>query len=213
MRILKLRLSVLFTISLITLDPAVAATYRWVDQHGKVQYGDVMPPSQAGQGHTELDKQGRVLKEIKRTKLTPEERQRQTEAAARQAEEKRKQEEQRRRDMALLATYTSEKEIDLARNRAIELENLNIRGLQTRMDAAAGKLSYANAYLIRYRTAGQAAPASYTQMRDEAQAELAQIGEALRLRNKAIEDIQIRFEEDERRYMELKASELKTPTR
>lgn len=207
MRILKLRLSVLFAISLITLDPAVAATYRWVDQNGKVQYGDVMPPSQAGQGHSELDKQGRVLKEIKRTKMTPAERQYQAEAAARQAEEKRKQEDQRRRDMALLATYTSEKEIDLARSRAIELENLNIRGLQTRMDAAAGKLSYANAYLIRYRAAGQAAPASYTQMRDEAQTELAQIGEALRQRNKAIEDIQLRFQEDTKRYLELKAAE------
>lgn len=206
-RILKLRLPVLFAISLITLNPAVAATYRWIDQNGKVQYGDVMPPSQAGQGHTELDKQGRVLREIKRTKMTPEERQRQAEIAARQAEEKRKQEDQRRHDMALLATYTSEKEIDLARSRAIELENLNIRGLQTRMDAAAAKLSYANAYLARYRTAGQTAPASYIQMRDEAQTELAQIGEALRQRNKAIEDIQLRFQEDAKRYLELKAAE------
>jgi hypothetical protein len=211
-RILTLRLNLLLAISLISLDPAAAATYRWVDQNGKVQYGDVMPPSQAGQGHTELDKQGRVLKEIKRTKLTPEERQRQTEFAARQAEEKRKQEDLRRRDMALLATYSSEKEIDLARTRAIELENLNIRGLQTRMDAAAGKLSYANAYLIRYRTAGQTAPASYSQMRDEAQTELAQIGEALRQRNKAIEDIQLRFQEDAKRYRELKAAE-RAPTR
>jgi hypothetical protein len=211
--ILKLRLLVLFAISLITLNQAVAATYRWVDQNGKVQYGDVIPPSQAGQGHTELDKQGRVLKEIKRTKLTPEERQRQAELAARQAEEMRKQEDQRRHDMALLATYTNEKEIDLARNRAIELENLNIRGLQTRMDAAAAKLSYANAYLARYRTAGQAAPASYIQMRDEAQTELAQIGEALRQRNKAIEDIKLRFDEDEKRYMELKASEGKPSSR
>jgi len=212
-RTLTLQLNVFLAVSLIAFDPALAATYRWVDQNGKVQYSDVMPPSQAGQGHTELDKQGRVVKESKRTKLTPEERQRQAEAAARQADDKRRQEEQRRRDMALLATYASEKEIDLARNRAIELENLNIRGLQTRLDASAAKLSYANAYLTRYRNAGQAAPASYVQMRDEAQAELTQIGEALRLRNKAIEDIQLRFEEDAKHFMELKASEVKTPMR
>jgi hypothetical protein len=190
--------------SLITSEQA-AATYRWVDQNGKVQYSDVMPPNQAGQGHSELDKQGRVVKEVKRSRLTAEERQRQAAVEQRQAEEKHKQEEQRRRDMALLATYASEKEIDLARDRAIELENLVIRGLQTRMDAAAAKLSFANAYLVRYRNAGQAAPAAYVQMRDEAQAELAQIGDSLRLRKKAIEDVQMRFEEDERRYMELKA--------
>jgi hypothetical protein len=36
---------------------------------------------------------------------------------------------------------------------------------------------------------------------------LAQIGEALRQRNKAIEDIQLRFQEDAKRYLELKAAE------
>ncbi len=214
MRTLTLRLHVLLIAGLIAFDPALAATYRWIDQNGKVQYGDVMPPGQAGQGHTELDKQGRVIKETKRSRLTAEERQRQAEAAARQAEERRRQEDLRRRDMALLATYASEKEIDLARDRAIELENLNIRGLQSRLDAAAAKLSFANAYLARFRNAGQAAPSGYAQMRDEAQRELAQIGELLQQRNKAIDDIQLRFEEDERRYMELKApTPSKPPTR
>lgn len=211
MRTLMLQLAVLLAVSLISSDPAWAATYRWVDQNGKVQYGDVMPPSQAGQGHAELDKQGRVIKETKRTRLTAEERQRQQEELARQAEDKRKQDAQQRRDKALLATYTSEKEIDLARNRAIKLENLNIQGLQTRMNAAAEKLSFANTHLARFRNAKQAAPASYLQMRDEAQAELAQISVSLSLRNKAIKDIELRYQEDAKRYLELMA--LKTPKR
>lgn len=199
-------MAVLLAVSLITFDPAVAATYRWVDQNGKVQYGDVMPPSQAGQGHAELDKQGRVVKETKRTRMTAEERQRQEAALARQAEDRRKLEEQRRRDQALLATYTSEKEIDLARNRAIDLEKLNIRGLQTRQNAAAEKLSFANTRITLLRNEGKDAPANYVQMRHEAQAELAQISELLRLRYKAIEDIKLRFDEDSKRYTELKAS-------
>ena len=199
-------MATLLVASLITIDPAMAATYRWVDQNGKVQYGDVMPPSQAGQGHAELDKQGRVVKETKRTRMTAEERQRQEAALARQAEDRRKLEEQRRRDQALLATYTSEKEIDLARNRAIDLEKLNIRGLQTRQNAAAEKLSFANTRITLLRNEGKDAPANYVQMRNEAQTELAQISELLRLRHKAIEDIKLRFEEDSKRYTELKAS-------
>jgi hypothetical protein len=206
-----LQFATLLAVSLISSAPAWAATYRWVDQNGKVQYGDVMPPSQAGQGHAELDKQGRVIKETRRTRLTVEERQRQQEEMARQAEERRKQEAQQRRDKALLATYTSEKEIELARNRAIKLENLNIQGLQTRMNAAAEKLSFANTHLARFRNAKQAAPASYLQMRDEAQAELAQISVSLSLRNKAIKDIELRYQEDVKRYLELMA--LKTPKR
>lgn len=216
MRIASLQLNALAAILAVCLSafaPAQAATYRWVDQNGKVQYGDVMPPTQSGQGHSELDKQGRVIKEIQRTRLTPEERQRRAEMAARQAEEQRRQLELRRRDISLLATYASENEIELARNRAIELENLNIRGLQTRMDAAAAKLSTANAQLNRARAAGQRAPATYVQMRNEAQRELAQISEQLRLRNQAIDDIQTRFDDDAKRYRELKSQESRTPRR
>lgn len=216
MRIASLQLNALAAILAVCLSafaPAQAATYRWVDQNGKVQYGDVMPPTQSGQGHSELDKQGRVIKEIQRTRLTPEERQRQAEMAARQAEEQRRQLELRRRDISLLATYASENEIELARNRAIELENLNIRGLQTRMDAAAAKLSTANAQLNRARAAGQRAPATYVQMRNEAQRELAQISEQLRLRNQAIDDIQTRFDDDAKRYRELQSQVSRTPRR
>ncbi len=165
-----------------------------------------MPPSQTGQGHTELDKQGRVIKEVKRARSLSEERERQTEAAARQAVENRRQLDLRRRDMALLATYSNDKEIELARDRAIELENLNIRGLKTRMDAAASKLSYANSNLARFRNAGKPAPAGYAQMRDEAQRELALINESMQLRTQAIKDIHTRFEEDAKRYLELKAA-------
>ena len=203
MNVLKLQLLTFLSASLLACAPAQAATYRWVDQNGKVQYGDVMPPSQTG--HTVLDKQGRVIKEVKRASQITEERERQAEAAARQEAEKRKQVDLIRRDRALLATYSNEKEIELARDRAIELENLNIRGLQTRMDAAAAKLSYANSNLARVRNAGKASPAGYTQMRDEAQRELALISESMRLRTKAIEDLHTRYEEDTKRYLELKS--------
>jgi hypothetical protein len=211
---LTFRFGILLAASLIASAATQAGTtYRWIDENGKVQYGDVMPSNQAGQGHSELDTQGRVVKEIKRTRLTPEERKRQAEAAARDAEEKHKQLEQRRHDMALLSTYASAKEIELAQSRAIELENLNIRGLQTRMDTAAAKLSFANANLQRYSSARLAAPAGYVQMRNEALAELAQISESLRQRNQAIEDIRLRYQEDAKRFLELKEMQSKATTR
>ena len=187
-------------------NAALGATYRWVDQNGKVQYSDVMPPSMAGQSHSELDKQGRVIREVQRTRMTEEERLRQKENAARQAEERRRQTEQRRRDMALLSTYANEKEIALARDRALELESLNIRGLQTRMDRAAAKLAEANTQLNSLRAAGRTIPASVNQMRNEAQSELAQISSAMNQRMQAVDDIHRRFEEDEKRFLELKAT-------
>lgn len=201
-----LRWIILCAAGLAAQDAALAATYRWVDQNGKVQYSDVMPPSMAGQSHSELDKQGRVIREVQRTRMTEEERLRQKENAARLAEEKRRQTEQRRRDMALLSTYANEQEIALARDRAIELESLNIRGLQTRMDRAAAKLAEANTQLNSLRAAGRTVPASVNQMRDEAQRELSQISNAMNQRMQAVEDIHRRFEEDEKRFLELKAT-------
>lgn len=202
---MKGRLTLLFSLTLLLCEVAMAGMYRWVDQNGKVQYSDVMPVNQAGQGHSELDKQGRVVKEVRRSAMTAEERQRRNEAAQRQEEIKRKQVEQERHDMALLSTYANVNEIALARDRAIELENLNIRGLQTRMDRAAEKLAEANAQISRLRRSGKPAPSSYTQMRDEAQNELARISAAMNQRLKAVDDIRQRFQEDEKRFLELKA--------
>ncbi len=198
--------SISFCASVIALGTASAATYRWVDQNGKVQYSDVMPPSQAGRGHAELDKYGRVIREERRRTMSPLEMEQQRQAAEYQKTLKRQQQAQQRRDMALLSTYTSVKELKLARDRAIELENLNIRGLQTRMDSAAQKLAAANAKLATSRNEGKAAPASILQMRGEAQRELAQISEAMNQRTQAIENIHMRYEEDEKRFLELKES-------
>ena len=200
------RCFLLFTAGLAVQNIAVAATYRWVDPNGKVQYSDTMPSSMAGQSHAELDKQGRVIREVQRTRMTEAERLQKQEKAARLAEEKRQLTQQRRRDSALLSTYANENEIALTRDRALELESLNIRGLQTRRDRAAAKLAEANTQLNRLRGSGKAASASITQMRDEAQRELAQISTAMKQRTLAVENIHRRFKDDEKRFLELKAT-------
>jgi hypothetical protein len=203
----KLLIQVFFytAASMAVLPSASATTYRWVDEHGKVQYSDVKPPNHAAQGHKELDKQGRTVKEVQHNRMTPEAQKNQAEAAARLAQEKRQQRERHRRDMALLSTYTHENEIALTRDRALELENLNVRGLQTRMDRAAEKLAKANTQLAASRTAGKPEPASIIQMRNEAQRDLALISESMNQRNRAIENIHKRFEDDRARFLELKA--------
>lgn len=182
---------------------ALATTYRWVDSNGKVHYGDVMPPQQSGLGHQELDRQGRVVREAPRTRLTPEERRRQVEAVAAREEHLRRVEAQQRRDRALLSTYADETEIDLARDRALELEQLTLNGLRARMGGSAAKLAYANEQLARYRAARAAEPANIAQMRDEALAELAGIGEAIRQRENTMNELKLRFEADKVRFIEL----------
>lgn len=188
---------------IVSSAPVLATTYRWVDSRGKVHYGDVMPQQQSGLGHQELDRQGRVVREAPRTLLTPEERRRQAEEAAARAEHMRRVEEQQRRDRALLSTYADETEIDLARDRALELEQLTLNGLRARMSRSAAKLSYANDQLARYRAVRAVEPANIAQMRDEAQSELARIGVAIQQRENTMNDLKQRFEADKVRFQEL----------
>jgi len=186
-----------------TCVPALAATYRWVDSKGKVHYGDVMPQQQSGLGHQELDRYGRVVRETPRTLLTPEEQRRRLDEDAARAEHMRRVEAQQRRDRALLSTYADEAEIDLARDRALELEQLTLNGLLARLGSSATRLSQANDQLARHRVARTVAPANLTQMRDEAQAELTRISEAIRAREKIMGDLRLRFEADKARFQEL----------
>lgn len=194
-----------FVLGLISIGPVRATTYRWVDQNGKVHYSDVMPQSQAGQDHAELDNQGRVVKETRRARLSPEEQKRKAEQAALEQANKRRLQQIRRHDQALLATYTNESEIMLTRDRAIALENLNIRGLKTRQDAAAAKLARANSGLDKARRTGLPDYAGNTQMRIEAQRELTDIAAAIQVREAAIERFRQQYEEDAKRFRELQA--------
>lgn len=184
---------------------AHAATYRWVDSDGRVHYSDTIPPQQAGMGHQELDKQGRVLKDVERTKRTAEEQRRAEEARLRAERERQRELEEKRRDRALLSSYTSEAEIDLVRDRALELEKLQIDSLQAQMNNASEKLTYANGEIRKHSAPGRTPPRSFVQMRDEAQNDLARIGEMLRQRQNNLEDIRAKYEADKVRFRELKA--------
>ncbi len=93
-------------------------TYKWVDEKGVVHYTDKMPPEMINKGATVLDKQARPIKKVDPAP-TPEQR------AAKEAEEERQKQLARERDVAerknraLLHSYTSESEIDLAKHRAL----------------------------------------------------------------------------------------------
>jgi len=110
-------------------SPAKAATYKWVDEKGVVHYTDKIPTEAVNKGSTVLDKQARPLKKIEPA-ATPEQ------IRAREAEEEQRkllakvQEEMSRRDRALLASYTNEAEIELARSRALLTIDSQIQSAQ-----------------------------------------------------------------------------------
>ncbi len=95
-----------------------AATYKWVDEKGVVHYTDKIPPEAVNKANVQLDKQGVPVKKIEPAP-TAAERKAKADEEVRQTQLAKERELVDRRDRALLSTYTTESEIDLARKRAL----------------------------------------------------------------------------------------------
>jgi Domain of unknown function (DUF4124) len=121
--------SVLCAAQLLLVPAARAATYKWVDDQGVVHYTDKMPPEAINKGSVELNKQGVPIKKTEPA-LTPEQRRARAEEEERQRQEAKVRDETARKDRALLQTYTTESEIDLARKRALGTIDAQIQSAQ-----------------------------------------------------------------------------------
>jgi hypothetical protein len=113
-----LRAIAAFIVAVFAGAAAAAGTYKWTDEQGVVHYSDKAPAETPAKGATVLDKQGRQVKRID-PPLTPEQIKAKSDDEERARALAKAKDEQARKDRALMQSYTSESEIDIARNRAI----------------------------------------------------------------------------------------------
>ena len=180
--------------------------YRWVDEHGKVHYGDFIPSPQADLGHSELDSQGNVKRRVERTRLSPAEQQQKAAERLKMEEERRREAEQNRHDNALLSTYVNVAEIDLARDRSIALENQTLHGLQFLLKSATEKFETADKKIKQDEILDQPPPRGLVQLRKEAGSDIALYKTLIDQREKIIAELTARFAADRKRFLELKES-------
>src|SRR5919106_763453 len=99
----------------------------WKDKSGKViGCGDTVPPEFQGSGTKELDSRGLTRKQTESVEEASRRREKEQEIARTRAEEDRKALDQKRQDTALLETYSNEREIDLKRDRDLQVIDLQI---------------------------------------------------------------------------------------
>jgi hypothetical protein len=189
--------------TLILLAPPVrATTYKWVDDQGVVHYTDKMPPEAVNKGNIELNKQGVPIKKTDPA-LTPEQRR------AREAEEERARqaakarEDIERKDRALLQTYTTESEIDLARSRALG----TIEGQVKSAQAYSAQLTKRKQELEARKAAGgdKAAPQAVERELANVDAELAKQADLLAGKKKEVDVVNARYDNDKLRWQQLRA--------
>lgn len=179
--------------------PAQAKMYRWVDAQGNVQYSDTLPPATAGRGNAEISKTGQTVRktesaEEKRARLVRE---------AEAAQQKKLTDEQKRKDRALLYTYTTEQEIDLSRDRALEHHNLAIKSAQIRLKPVMGSAEGMTKTIRALKVANKPVP-PYTQQQYEAKlAEAEGIQKLIKTNEEAQVAVRARYEADKLRFREL----------
>jgi hypothetical protein len=167
---------------------------KWVDDKGVTHYGDSLPPQYSGRDNSVMNSQGVT---IRRNEAVDRDQKSQGQATL----------DQQRRDRALLATFSNKEEIDLARDRNIQMDKTALQGLQQRMESAKQRLAVNQKAARVYEQRRQPLPADLARDLKDNQADIAKIEDQIAQRKKNITATQTRFDEDKRRYIELKDSE------
>ncbi len=119
---------------------STATVYRWVDDEGRVHYGDHVPPEYSKGDRDVLNKHGVAIKKLPR-ELTQDEITAQKLAQEAAEAERAKAEELRRMDNVLLSTYMSIDEIKALMDRRKELLDGRIRVTELYLNNLRNKLA------------------------------------------------------------------------
>ena len=188
-----------------------AGLVKWVDDKGVTHYGDSIPPEFASRGTTELSKQGIVLKKTDAA-LTAEQRKAQEEQQARDKVQQRKNVEQQRRDVAIFSTYTSEKEIDVVRDRTLQTIDAKLLVADAQLKAAEGLDDALVKQLAPYAAKGldgkyvRIAPMALVLAYEKNEIELKNLSDTKKLYQKEQQETIAKFDADKQRYNELKGT-------
>jgi DNA repair exonuclease SbcCD ATPase subunit len=177
-------------------------TYRCTGKDAKKYYGQTIPPACLGQPLELINKQGMVVKRIDRegdekarlAKEAEEQKRRETELAQKDAQ---------RRHRALLATYTSEKDIEEARGRALREHHEQLQEVETRIEAIKKRQARHEKDLELYSEGAKGAPPA--RLKEEvtnAEIDLKAQETLLAAKKKEAEGINARYDDDRRRYRE-----------
>lgn len=178
--------------------------FRWVDEKGHVHFSDVVPPSEAKQGRSELDDRGMTIRKIERAK-TPDEIAEEKRKAHIRAELERVAREQAAYDRNLLDTYSSVKALEQARDD-------KITGLQGQIGVTQGNIANLRKQLDNQmnRAAtlernGKPVPSNLQHDIAATQEQVQRSEDFILARKQEIEAVRAKYAKDIARYRELTA--------
>lgn len=192
-----------------TLPAAAAGLYKWVDDKGVVHYSDQLPPDAVNKPAIVLDKQGRQVKKIEPA-ATP------AELKAKEAEDERQKamakvkEEKARKDLALLQSYTSAEEIDLARSRALSAVESQLKSAESYSADLARRQQELEKQKVAL--AGKPVPATLESEISSLNDELARQTKLISQKKDEMATIGARYDAEKRHWQEISADRARAAT-
>lgn len=194
---MSLRLIVLM-LGLAPALPAAAKTFCCTDPGGRQICGDPLPPVCYDRGYKEISDQGRVRRTVE-PPLTPEQRALREEELRLKKEEQKRLAEEERRNRALLNTYGSEADIDYMRDRALADVDKAVKQAQEKYNEALKRKQELDNEAEFYKKK-QMPPELHSQIKAN-QVELQAHQAAVAAKQKDIEAIRQKYDEEKRRYI------------
>ncbi|MGB2833398.1 MAG: DUF4124 domain-containing protein [Methylotenera sp.] len=173
---------------------------KWKDANGVTHYGDKLPAEAAGRSNSEINKTGVVVKNNNAY-----------DAKVDSGEVERTNTSQARRDSALLASYGSIEEIDLARDRNIKSDELALANLNQRLTDTRATLQKTKDKQASYVKRKRPVPSNLTDDIRYNQAQIAKTQSEMTAVEKNIAVTMARFASYKVRYAELKPNNDKSP--
>ncbi|HET9735707.1 MAG TPA: hypothetical protein VFP62_10575 [Burkholderiales bacterium] len=187
---------------------AAAKSWRCVAKDGKKYYGATQPPQCRDVAVEALSAQGMVIGRIE-APLTPEQRAARDAAAQKNAaaEQARRDAEaaakvQARRDQALLQTYTSERDIESVRQRAIADNQRATEQVEARIAALKRRQEALSKEAAAIKASGKQRDGFEQDVKAVAY-DLQLQGQLLESRKREADAINARYDEEKRKYLEL----------
>ena len=182
-------------------------TYRCTSKEGKKYYGSTIPMQCMGVPVEQLNSQGLVMRRID-PEGEAKAREEKEAAAAKAKETETSSREEQRRGRALLATYTSERDIEEARRRALADNESAVREVEDKIDALKKRrVGYENEIAAYKDPANKSSkgevPQRLTSDLKNSEIDLRAQEDLLAAKKREVIVINAKYDDDKKRYVEL----------
>jgi len=155
----KLRYFLLLPALLCTSSAFAERTFKWIDNEGHVHYGNRVPPEYAKQERKVMNERGRTIQVYDAAK-TPEQWENEQQLKEEAARNKVLAEKQAIQDRSLLATYSSEQDMLLAKNSKVASVDALLHLTNSRIISMQKRLHKLTEEAATYERSGKALPLS-----------------------------------------------------